>query len=238
MAAIAPIIVPATRSVPHTATIVFLHGLGDTGAGWKQVAQMLSQQVPHIKWVLPTAPTMRVTMARGFAMPSWFDIASLSKDDAEDVPGVRAAAQTVETLVDAEIAAGIPEDRIVVGGFSQGGATALYNSLTTKHKLAGTIALSTWLPARTSITSILDAAKKGRYFFAHGDEDQVVSYTFGRSSCDLLNKLGVPAELDAEGRGTVFNSYDGMGHEADPRELSDLLAWIIKTVPPTTTTSS
>ncbi|KAF8313407.1 Phospholipase/carboxylesterase [Clavulina sp. PMI_390] len=232
-AAIAPIILPVKRLAPHTATVIFLHGLGDTGKGWQPIADHLSKSLDHIKWVLPTAPVRQVTFAGGFPMNAWFDILeTISIDRPEDDEGIKAAAKNLDTLIEAEIAAGIPVERIVIGGFSQGGATSLYTGLTTKHDIAGTVALSTWIPARNTVPSISDTAKKGRYFLAHGEDDEVVSFKFGEATADLLTKkYGIPAEADEAGRGISFHRYSDMGHNADPREIEALTAWLKKAIP-------
>jgi len=162
-------------------------------------------------------------------MHSWFDIKSLKIGD-EDAGGIKAAATTLNSLIQEEIAAGTASERIVIGGFSQGGATALYTSMTTEHKIGGTIALSTWLPLSSTINSISEDAKKSKYFMAHAIDDEVVLYEYGKASADKLSKLGIP-EADDMGRGLDFNTYDDMGHSADPRELDDLVKWLQKVVP-------
>lgn len=109
----------------HTASVVFAHGLGDTAAGWYPFAQSMRQRYPHVKWILPTAPNNPVTLNGGMRMNSWFDILSLTpptvgQPSMEDEAGMLASVRAINTLVSAEMDAGIPSDRIVVGGFSQG----------------------------------------------------------------------------------------------------------------------
>lgn len=105
---------------------------------------------PFVKVICPTAKTIPVTLNAGFRMPSWFDLKTLDESGPEDEEGIKVAALEVQNLIDNEIKAGIPADRIVLGGFSQGGALALYSALTFPHKLAGVVALSCWLPLRKS----------------------------------------------------------------------------------------
>ncbi|EAW86746.1 lysophospholipase I, isoform CRA_d, partial [Homo sapiens] len=119
-----PAIVPAARKA--TAAVIFLHGLGDTG------------------------PVRPVTLNMNVAMPSWFDIIGLSPDSQEDESGIKQAAENIKALIDQEVKNGIPSNRIILGGFSQGGALSLYTALTTQQKLAGVTALSCWLPLRAS----------------------------------------------------------------------------------------
>lgn len=116
--------VARATSASNPATIIFLHGLGDQGRGWEPVARQLRKQAPHIKWVLPTAPVRTVSLSGGYPMHSWFDIKSLRIGD-EDEVGIKAAAKSLDSLIQEEISTGVPSERIVIGGFSQGGATAV-----------------------------------------------------------------------------------------------------------------
>ena len=136
----------------HTATIIFLHGLGDSGHGW--APQISSVKGPGVKLVCPSARKMPVTLNSGVQMPAWFDLKSLDPAGPEDVAGVKAAAEYVNTLIEAELEAGISSDRIVLAGFSQGGALSLYTALTTRHRLAGVVGLSCWLPLHTHFSSV------------------------------------------------------------------------------------
>nr|XP_051688493.1 acyl-protein thioesterase 1 isoform X4 [Oryctolagus cuniculus] len=146
MSAPLPAIVPAARKA--TAAVIFLHGLGDTGHGWAEAFAGIRSS--HIKYICPHAPVMPVTLNMNMAMPSWFDIIGLSPDSQEDEPGIKQAAENVKALIDQEVKNGIPSNRIILGGFSQGGALSLYTALTTQQKLAGVTALSCWLPLRAS----------------------------------------------------------------------------------------
>lgn len=140
-----PLVTPATEQ--HTATVIMLHGLGDRGSGWAEIGHGL--RMPWCKFVFPTAPTRPITLNGGYRMTGWYDIASLDKlsDAGDDEEGVRDSVRYVESLIDQEVAAGIPSERIVVGGFSQGGAVALM-MLRSPRKLAAILALSTYLMLR------------------------------------------------------------------------------------------
>ncbi|XP_063615538.1 acyl-protein thioesterase 1-like [Penaeus indicus] len=140
----APVVVNATAK--HTATVIFLHGLGDTGHGWASAMAAIGS--PHIKFICPTAPVMPVTLNNGFRMPSWFDLKSLDVDGPEDSDGIKKARDGIHQLIEEEVKAGIPHERIMLGGFSQGGALALYSTFTHSRTLAGVIGLSCWLPLR------------------------------------------------------------------------------------------
>ncbi len=129
-----PIIsLPPSNLSRHTATVIFLHGLGDTGNGWAPVSKDLALHLPHVKFLFPTAPTRNITVNMGMSMPGWFDIAHLDinslKDMMEGKPadenGIEESVAYIHQLVDIEIKSGIPRHRIVVGGFSQGGHVRL-----------------------------------------------------------------------------------------------------------------
>ncbi|WVR08963.1 acyl-protein thioesterase 1 [Kwoniella sp. DSM 27419] len=218
----------------HTATVIFLHGLGDSGHGWLPVAKMLWKSFPHVKWILPHAPAIPITLNRGMSMPGWFDISTLDKltnSAYDDEQGMNASVASVDKLIQAEVDAGISEDRIVVGGFSQGGAISILTALTSKRKLGGVIGLSTWLPLNHKAEEIKTShAKDTAIFLGHGTVDPVVDYEYGQQSVEILTKkLGFP--LLPEGTtfarpGIRFESYRGMPHSSCPQEIEDLKAWL------------
>ena len=133
----------------HTATMIFLHGLGDTGHGW--AAGLNSIRPDYLKIICPTAPSIPVTLNMGFVMPAWYDIRHLSEDRSstrEDLEGVEASTKVLQSLVDME-ARELPNggaSRIMIGGFSQGGAIAINTLIKNKQTLAGCVALSTYVP--------------------------------------------------------------------------------------------
>ncbi|VEN59558.1 unnamed protein product [Callosobruchus maculatus] len=214
----APVILSTTSK--HTATLIFLHGLGDTGQGW--ASAMAALRPPHVKVICPTANTMPVTLNGGYRMPSWFDLKTLDESGPEDEPGIKAAAKQVHTLIDSEISAGIAADRIVVGGFSQGGALALYSMLTYPKKLAGVVALSCWLP----IAKTFPAAKKSPddvpVFQCHGDCDPIVPYKWGQMTASVLKTM--MSNVD-------FKTYQGVGHTSSDQELMDMKQFLEKYLP-------
>lgn len=112
--------------------------------GWATTVGAL--RTPNMKVICPTAPTMPVSLNAGFRMPSWFDLRTLDITGPEDEEGIKKATQNVHEWINGEIAAGIAANRIILGGFSQGGALALYSALTFPQPLAGVMALSCWLP--------------------------------------------------------------------------------------------
>jgi predicted esterase len=212
-----PIVVGATKP---TAAVIWLHGLGDTGHGWADVGPQLASVVPHARFIFPTAPTRPVTLNGGMAMTAWFDLTSLSDiNSEEDGAGIEASVAYVETLVEAEVAAGVDRSRIVVAGFSQGGAIALTAGLRAPSPFAGVVALSTWLPMAKSYPAALGAGGVATpVIMCHGTQDMVVRTEYGTRSAEALKTLGVTADW------RTFR----MAHSAVPEELSLVADWLKK----------
>ncbi|KAF8885700.1 Phospholipase/carboxylesterase/thioesterase [Gymnopilus junonius] len=231
----ASVAVPALKylTVPpvtkHTATIIFLHGLGDTGHGWEPVAHMLRPALPQVKWVLPHAPQRKITVNFGMSMPGWFDIAHLGDrelfEKTEDETGFRESSRSVQKLITEEIDAGIDPSRIILGGFSQGGALTLYSGLTEERKLGGLVVLSGWLPLRSKFKSMLSAhAPSAPIFFGRGSADPLIPSEVSEMSKDFLLK-------DVHVKDLTYKTYSGLGHSTDERELKDLKEWLQKVLP-------
>uniref|UniRef100_A0AAQ4PJ50 palmitoyl-protein hydrolase n=1 Tax=Gasterosteus aculeatus aculeatus TaxID=481459 RepID=A0AAQ4PJ50_GASAC len=136
----------------ETAAVIFLHGLGDSGHGWADT--LTGIQLPHVKFICPHAPPIPVTLNMKSMMPAWFDLMGLSPDCQEDEAGIKKAAENIKAIIEHEVKNGIPPHRIMLGGFSQGGALSLYTALTCQHQLAGVVALSCWLPLHKSFPSV------------------------------------------------------------------------------------
>lgn len=184
---------PMPKGDDHTATVIWAHGLGDTGFGWSPVAQSFG--MPWVKFIFPTAPVEPVTLNMGMAMNSWFDIFGLSADADEDTTGILSSAAYLKGLVDKEIAAGIPASRIVLAGFSQGGAIALTAGMAMDKPVAGVIAASTWLP-RITMSSAADGMGGTPLLQCHGTSDKVVLYDWGKMSFEKLSgEMGVKGEF-------------------------------------------
>ncbi|GAA5874242.1 hypothetical protein JCM16303_005787 [Sporobolomyces ruberrimus] len=210
----------------HTATVIFAHGLGDTASGWVPLAQALRSKFKHIKWVLPTAPVQPVSINMGMAMTSWFDIQSLPPAElrADDDKGMLESVRTINSLISQETDAGLPSNRILIGGFSQGACIAYLTGLTSERKLAGVAALSGWLGMADKIKSMTtDHATKLPIFHGHGTADPVVKFDWGKQSVDKLREFGFK---DIE-----FKSYPGMQHSMCGEEQNDLEKFIRKVLP-------
>merc|ERR1712013_589908 len=179
-----PVVVSA--SAKHTATLIFLHGLGDTGHGWATTIAAI--RPPHVKVICPTANKMPVTLNSGFEMPSWFDLMTLDATGPEDEPGIKAASTLVNNLIAEEVKAGVPSDRIMLGGFSQGGALALYTALHTEHKLGGVIALSCWAPLHKQLPGQATRPTWRRPTFSATETATRLCRTAGVSSPPLFSR--------------------------------------------------
>lgn len=223
MSAPLPAIVPAARKA--SAAVIFLHGLGDTGHGWAEAFAGI--RTPHVKYICPHAPIMPVSLNMSMRMPSWFDIVSLSPDAAEDEPGIKRAAENIKALIDQEVKNGIPSTRILLGGFSQGGALSLYTALTSSQKLAGVLALSCWLPLRNSFpqAAVESGSKDVPVLQCHGDMDPLVPLVFGRLTVEKLKSLMSPEKIS-------FKTYHGMAHSSCPQEMRDIKGFIETHLPP------
>nr|XP_031297484.1 acyl-protein thioesterase 1 [Camelus dromedarius] len=170
---------------------------------------------------------MPVTLNMNMAMPSWFDIIGLSPDSQEDEPGIKQAAENVKALIEQEVKNGIPSSRIVLGGFSQGGALSLYTALTTQQKLAGVTALSCWLPLQTSFPQgpISGVNRDISILQCHGTLDRLVPLMFGSLTAEKLKTLVNPANV-------IFRTYEGMMHSSCQQEMMDVKQFIDKLLPP------
>ncbi|KAG5440241.1 hypothetical protein PCANB_001811 [Pneumocystis canis] len=138
----------------HTATIIFAHGLGDSGTGWSFLGEEIGNKnsFQHIKWIFPNAPNQPVTINMGLKMPSWYDIFSLNDiNEKEDEEGMLKSVQQLQHFITQEVEQGILSERIIIGGFSQGSVISLLTGLTSERKLGGIIGLSGYLPLRNKI---------------------------------------------------------------------------------------
>jgi len=223
----------------HSATVVFMHGLGDSSVGWSFLATHM-KTLTHIKWIFPNAPVQPVTVNRGMACPSWYDIYALGSDaelpanrDRADEAGIMKSVATINNIVQQELdTTDIPSDRIVLGGFSQGSVIALITGLTSERKLAGVAALSGYLAMPSKIVSMTsDRGRQLPIFWGHGREDETVKYAWGEQSVAILKEKLKMKDVE-------FKTYEGMGHSADLAEMKDLQDWFEKVIPAATSSDS
>ena len=201
-----------------TWSIVWLHGLGADGNDFVPlVPQLLRPGWPAIRFVFPNAPVRAITVNAGMRMRAWYDITGFDLSRREDEAGVRQSMAQVEALIAREHERGVPSSRILLAGFSQGGAITLATGLRREQPLAGLIALSTYLPlAANSIAESTVAARATPVFMAHGSLDPVVPEMLGRSGRDAMLALGMSVE---------WHSYP-MAHQVCPPEVQALTAWL------------
>lgn len=176
----------------HKATVIWLHGLGADGHDFEPIVPELKLPAElGVKFIFPHAPVIPVTINGGYQMRAWYDIRNADLSQREDETGVRQSAQQVEQLIQHEIEQGIPADRIILAGFSQGGAIALHLATRLDKKLAGIIALSTYLTVPDKLADEKsDANLTTSIFMAHGQQDAVVPMQRSQYSAKVLEDNG------------------------------------------------
>lgn len=225
----ATVFVTPKDAARHSATVVVTHGLGDSAFGWVDpVVSVYAPALPWAKFILPTAPEAPVTVNGGMRMNSWYDITALGPDaddrDTQECVGIKESRETLLALVKAEIDAGIPADRIVLAGFSQGGALSLYTGLTYPDKLAGVLVKSGYLPRKDELEGKLsDGAKDTPMLILHGEADPLVEPRWSEFSQKFLQENGV--------KDVARKTYKGLEHSADLAELRDAAEWLQKVLP-------
>jgi len=207
-----------------TAAVIWLHGLGADGHDFAGLVPELDlSNCPPIRFVFPHAPSMPVTVNGGYVMPAWYDILGPDLVSQQDAAGIQASERAIVALIAQEVARGIPAERIVLAGFSQGCAMALHTALRLPQKLAGIMALSGYLPLADRLTAERHPANGSTpVFMAHGTQDPVVVIARGEASRDALAALGQPVE---------WHSYP-MPHSLHPREISDISAFLARVLGP------
>ena len=203
-----------TPSSPATATVIWLHGLGADGFDFVPIVNELRLPATlPVRFIFPHAAPRPVTLNNGFVMRAWYDILGLGPGRPEDAAGIRQSEGVVRGYIEREVAAGIGTDRIVVAGFSQGGAIALQTALRYPERLAGVLALSTYLPlAPTLEKERAEANRDVPIFMAHGSYDDIIPLRRAETSKDLLVKSGYNVE---------WNTYP-MPHSVCADEIADI----------------
>lgn len=186
----------AWSDAPAAASVIVLHGLGADATDFLPFGDEIDLSgIGAVRWVLPRAPVRPVTINAGMAMRAWYDILGPDLARREDEAGLRASFAQALALVEREIGRGVPPQRIVLAGFSQGCAIALGTGLRCPHRLAGIAGLSGYLPLASSTAAEANAANRGLpVFLAHGRHDGVVEIARARASCDALRALGCAVE--------------------------------------------
>ena len=193
-----PAIEVETAPAPD-ASVIWMHGLGDDGQGWSQVVPELRLPADlRVRFLFPHAPVMPVTINQGYRMRAWYDVRAANITERADIDGVRRSQRQVEALVEHEASRGISPARIVLAGFSQGGAIALFAGLRHPQRLAGIIALSTYLvQPDLLLTEAASANRDVPIFMAHGTRDPVVQFAWGEASRRALEAGGWKVEWHA-----------------------------------------
>ena len=201
-----------------TAAVIWLHGLGADGYDFEPIVPEIGlPATPAVRFVFPHAPMRPVTINNGAVMRAWYDIVNLDGVRREDDTGVRASQTAVEELIAREASRGVPPARMVLAGFSQGGAIALQTGLRHRERLAGIMALSTYLPlASTLAAEGIPANRSVPIFMAHGQDDSLIPIERAAISRDLLRKAGYDVE---------WHDYP-MEHAVCPDEIADIAAWL------------
>jgi phospholipase/carboxylesterase len=200
------------------ACVIWLHGLGADGHDFEPVVPALDlPEKPGIRFVFPHAPMQPVTLNGGTVMRAWYDVYGVEGVRREDEPGVRASQTRVEALIAREKGRGIPAARLALAGFSQGGAIALHTGLRHAERLAGILALSTYLPLAGTLAAEAHAANRDvPIFMAHGTHDPLIPLAHAQRSRDRLVEAGYRVE---------WHEYP-MAHQVCDEELRDLSAWL------------
>jgi len=203
---------------PAVASVVLLHGLGADGRDLVPIAGELDLPLP-VRFVFPNAPPRPVTINGGYVMPAWYDIKAFTPEGRADAVGLAESTRRVNAYLDAEIARGVEPSRVVLAGFSQGGAVALTAGLRFPKRLAGVLALSSYLPFPGRLRAEQSAANSGLpVMMCHGRMDPVVSISMGIEARDQLAELGYTVE---------WHEYP-MEHEVCGAELADVGRWLTR----------
>lgn len=210
-----PLLLEPTQ--PADSCVIWLHGLGADRYDFEPVARMLQKVLPRTRFILPQAPTRPVTVFNGMPAPSWYDIKAMAPARAIDEAQLDASADAVIALIEGQLAQGIAQRRIVLAGFSQGGAVVLHTGyLRWPGELGGVMALSTYGPTFDDDLQLPEAKKRQPALCLHGTYDDVVAPAMGRAAYDFLLRQGVAVQ---------WRDYP-MAHEVSNQEIADIAAWL------------
>jgi phospholipase/carboxylesterase len=206
-------------SLPPDSCVIWLHGLGADGHDFEPIVPELNlESVLSTRFVFPHAPMIPVTINQGFVMRAWYDVSDSKIDADQDEKGIRKSEKILVKLIEEQIKDGIASERIFIAGFSQGGAIALHTGLRYPKRLAGIIALSTYLPLAKTLAAEKSEVNKGiPIFLAHGSEDPVIPIDLGYTTRGRLEKAGYL---------TTWVEYEGMAHSVSEKEIFDISDWL------------
>lgn len=214
---------PVQRSTgpEPTGCVLWLHGLGADGHDFLPIVPLFAPpRLPPLRFLFPHAPKRAVTINNGLVMRAWYDVTSTDFAVAQDRAGIRASAADLRARIADLEAEGVPRNRIVVAGFSQGGAIALYGGLTDIAEraapLGAIVALSTYLPLADGLAELGTAARHTPILQAHGSADPIIPISLARQGRDLLQ---------AAGASMTFEEYP-MAHSVDEQEIDDVVRWL------------
>lgn len=203
--------------------VIICHGLGDTAEGFVDIAERFAAQMPHIKFVLPTAPSQPVTMNMGMAMPSWYDIVGLDERSNESCNGIEQSRATITRIMENENrTTGLSYSRMALVGFSQGGALSLYTGMQLPNRLAGIVVLSGYLPntEKFCITSGLETTP---ILHCHGTSDPMVQYTMAVKTEKVMSQKGAT--------NYQLKKFPGVQHRVSMDEIRDVESFLVNILP-------
>ncbi|KAG6579750.1 Acyl-protein thioesterase 1 [Phytophthora cinnamomi] len=207
-----------------SAVVFFLHGFGDTAHGWASTFRRVAKDMPHVKFVLPTAALRPVTIMNGREVPAWFDVAAVGGSAGQAV-GLDETRDALQAMIDQEVETGIPRSRIVVGGFSQGGAVSYFTGFQTKQPLGGVMILSSFIP-REKDFRFTSETTGDPVLICHGDADSRISYELALKAKQRL--------ADASVKYVTFHTYPNTDHSSSSHEIEDIREWLDRVLPATT----
>ncbi len=208
-----------TQNDPDCA-VIWLHGLGANGHDFEPIVAELNLPASvKARFIFPHAPVQSVSLNNGMQMPAWFDIYGLEKDSKEDTAGIKTISEEINLLIQQEIDGGVTVNKIVLAGFSQGGALTLYSGLSHSQRLGGLLALSCYLPMREQLGSFAKDTKRDLpIFMAHGTYDDIVPLAFA----NLAKKL-----LETQGFTIDWHDYP-CAHTVCVEEIQDIRNFLLK----------
>jgi phospholipase/carboxylesterase len=197
------------------ASVIWLHGLGADGHDFEPVVNILN--LPNIRFILPHAPYQKISMNNGYEMRAWYDLFGMQSKHPQDAAGIEKTQSYIESLIAQENSRGIANNRIVIAGFSQGGAIALHVASRQEQALAGVLALSTYLPLQDKLAGQKTSPSLNTpIFMAHGTFDEVITLERCQQSFNVLQENGYQLE---------WHEY-AMAHSVHPQEISDIRAFL------------